>query len=202
LALTPAVARRSSRSTPLGTNGLVGVACGQTYTLTGILANETEPPLHIINLRDQWYHFDIDNAELGRQLSLDRDLPCVNAGGDTCPRTTSMETLGLRGYIATRAERVQTISEQRPCVACHALLRLSLPLVLAVTSLACDNIVRDWSKCNMPETPCAKGFACVNYLCVPADAGGGDAVAASVTRAGARWRAALKVGWLGYGRQR
>ena len=76
----------------------------------------------------------------------------------------------------------------------HALLRLSLPLVLAVTSLACDNIVRDWSKCNMPETPCAKGFACVNYLCVPADAGGGDAVAASVDASGREVAGGLEVG--------
>jgi hypothetical protein len=63
-------------------------------------------------------------------------------------------------------------------------MKLRIQYVLPLFLLfACDKVERDWSKCNPPGTLCATGFACVNYLCVPADAGGSDVVAAS-TEAG------------------
>lgn len=48
-------------------------------------------------------------------------------------------------------------------------------LVALVWTGGCDDVRRDWSSCDQEE--CAPGFACVSKRCVPADAGGFDAVA-------------------------
>ena len=58
-------------------------------------------------------------------------------------------------------------------------MKLRIQYVLPFCLLfACDKVERDWSKCNLDASPCKTGFSCVNYLCVPSDAGSGDAMAA------------------------
>jgi hypothetical protein len=64
-------------------------------------------------------------------------------------------------------------------------MKLRIHYVLPFCFLfACDKVERDWSKCNDTDH-CKNGFACVNYLCVPSDAGGGE-VAASPPDANGR----------------
>jgi hypothetical protein len=67
-------------------NGLVGVACGQTYTLTGILANGNGTANFTSSTCVTNGTTSISTTpNLGTNYHLTATSPCVNAGGTTCP---------------------------------------------------------------------------------------------------------------------
>jgi hypothetical protein len=65
-------------------NGAIGVACGQAYTLTGILAN-ANGAANLFNCVTDGTTSTSTTPNLGTNYHLTATSPCVNAGGDICP---------------------------------------------------------------------------------------------------------------------
>jgi len=65
-------------------NGAIGVACGQAYTLTGILAN-ANGAANLFNCVTDGTTSISTIPNLGTNYHLTATSPCVNAGGDICP---------------------------------------------------------------------------------------------------------------------
>jgi hypothetical protein len=69
-------------------NGLVGVACGQSYTLTGILASENgglQISSTCVTNGTTLTSTLLTTQNLGANYHLTPTSPCLNAGGDICP---------------------------------------------------------------------------------------------------------------------
>ena len=66
-------------------NGLVGVACGQAYTLTGILANANGGLNFSSSCVTNGTTSTSTTPNLDANYHLTATSPCVNAGGATCP---------------------------------------------------------------------------------------------------------------------
>lgn len=67
-------------------NGLIGVACGAAYTLTGILANGNGTADFSSNcITDATTSTALPALSSSPSYHLTATSPCVNAGGSTCP---------------------------------------------------------------------------------------------------------------------